>query len=88
MYLLAPVSHVPKDSMNAPKGLCNIKSNAGEVRPRGAIEAIGDPIVRGGEGMNAMGLGLSLCASTATGQEVVNLLHKLRVILQLGVSAK
>ena len=83
-----PVSHVPKDSMNAPKGLGNVKSNADEVRLMGATQATGDPIIRGGEGVNTMGLSPSCRASTATGQEVINLLHEQRVILQLRVLAK
>ena len=76
-----PVSHVSKNSMNASKGLGNVKSNAGEVRLMGVTQAIGDPIIRGGKGMNTMGLSPSRCASTATGQEVINLLHERRVIL-------
>ena len=76
-----PVNHVPKDSMNAPKRLCNIENNAGKVRPMSPIQAIGHPIVCSDEGMNAIGLGPSRRASTATGQEVVNLLHELRIVL-------
>ena len=70
-----PIGHVPKNSVNAPKRLCNIEGNAGEVRPMGATQAIGDPIVDSGEGMDTIGIGPSRCASTATSQKVVNLLH-------------
>ena len=83
-----PVSHVSKDSMNAPKGLRDIKSNAGKVRPMSLTQAIGYLIVCSGEGMNTIGLSPSRRASTATSQEVVNLLHELRIILQLEMSAK
>ena len=70
-----PISHVPKDGMNAPKRLCNVEGNAGDVRPMSSPQAIEDPIVGRGEQMNAMGLGPSRRISTATGQGVVDLLH-------------
>ena len=70
-----PISHVPKDGMNAPKGLCNVEGDAGDVRSMSPPRAIGDPIVGRGKQMNAMGLGPSCRTSTATGQEVVDLLH-------------
>ena len=83
-----PISHIPKDSMNAPKGLCNVEGDAGDVRPMSPTQAIRHPIVFGSEGMNAMGLGPSRRASTTTGQEVIDLLHKFRIFLQLGVSVE
>ena len=83
-----PVSHVPKDSMNAPKGLGNVKGDAGDIRPMGATQAIGDPIVRRSKQIDATGFVLSHHASTATRQEIVDLLDQLEVVLNLEVSAK
>ena len=83
-----PVSHVPKDSMNARKGLCNIKSNASEIRPGDAIKATRSTVVGRGEGMDATGFGLGRRARTATCQEVIDLRDEDRVILNLGMSAE
>ena len=83
-----PISHVPKESVNAPQGLRDVESDTGKVWPMSPTQAIGHPIVCGGESMNAIGFGPSRRASTATGQKVVNLLHELRIVLQLGMSAK
>ena len=82
------VSQVPKDSVDAPKGLGNVKGNAGDIRPMGATQAIRDPIILRGKQIDVTGFGPSRRASTATRQEVVDLLDQLGVVLDLGVSAK
>ena len=81
-----PISHVPKDKMNAPKGLCDVDRNIGEIWPRGAIEATRNAIVGGGKGMHTAGFGLSCRAPTATCQNVIDLLDKDRVVLNLEMS--
>ena len=81
-----PVSHVPKDSMNAPKGLCDINRDPGEIRPRGAIEATRNAIIGRGKGVYTAGFGLSCRARTTTCQEVIDLLDEDRVILNLDMS--
>ena len=81
-----PVSHVPKDSMNAPKGLCDINRDTSEIRPGGAIEATRNAIVGRGKGVYTAGFGLSRRARTATCQEVIDLLDEDRVVLNLDMS--
>ena len=74
--------------MNAPKGLGNVKGDAGDIWPMGATQAIGDSIVHRSKQIDATGFVPSHRASTATRQEVVELLDQLGVVLDLGVSAK
>ena len=61
--------------MNAPKGLCDINRDTGEIRPGGAIEATRNAIVGRGKGVY-----------TATCQEVIDLLDEDRVVLNLDMS--
>ena len=81
-----PVSHVPKKSMNAPKGLCDINGNTGEIRLGGAIKATRNAIVGRGKGVYTAGFGLSRRARTATCQKVIDLLDEDRVVLNLEMS--
>ena len=87
-YLLTLVCNVPKDGVNAPKGLSNVEGYASEIRPMSAIKTIGDLIVCVGEGGDTVGFVLSRRARTATDQEVVDLLDEAGVVLDLMVSVK
>ena len=60
-----PISHVPKDSKYAPKGLGNIKGNLSEVRPMGPLETIRHTAVCGSKLMKTASFGLGHTIDTA-----------------------
>ena len=71
-----PISHVPKDPMYAPKGLCDIEGNLGEVRLVGPLKLIRHTAVGGSELVKTASLGLRHMVGTAAMQQEIDLPHR------------